>query len=175
MKKLTLILLFLSCINLIAKKDDDILPKNAEGKVIYIEVVEVKGATADKLYSRALGWFEKTFGWQKWQRKEQGLIGATMVFEAVRQSDVRYFIGLVGYRIEFFAEEGQYKYEITDPKHDGWDSGYGSGGDLSDEKPDCGEECSITKEIWILIKKQTDKHVRALIDSLKAAMLKSME
>lgn len=173
----------------------ELFPMDANGKIAFTEIVEMPSMNKDALYSRAYEWFAKTFNSAQsviqMQDKENGkivgkaLIPVTVIMEVPLDQpkfSTTINAGVVNYTLSISVKDGKYKYEVTDFFHnDRNESGFGSGGDLSNEKPEWGKggiddpegapiRDALNKSYWRQIKRQTDENIKALIENLKAFM-----
>lgn len=159
----------------------EIFPRDATGKIVYTEVIEMPNMTKDILYSRAYEWFAKTFNSAQnviqMQDKENGKIVGKGSFGDINITANLGLVtieGKVNFTISVYLKDGKYKYEITDFVHEGmghWSNGVrpANGGALENEKPDCGRS-TITLGKWEKIKIQANERALALIEGLKKAM-----
>jgi hypothetical protein len=113
--------------NVIAQKKQPSVPPpqlpidNITKKIIYQDVVEVKGATADKLYRRALGWFRGYYKNPTEVIRENDSVQKKIVgkprFRISNPPDkegTKTEAGVIQYSITVAAREGRFKYEITE-------------------------------------------------------------
>lgn len=87
------------------------------GKVEYVEVVDVSGATADDLYNRALEWFDNfyTNANSVIEKKEAGqqIFGKHKINLYANVDDTKVHKGFVNYYIDIKFKDGRYRYEIN--------------------------------------------------------------
>lgn len=158
-----------------------LFPLDANGKIIYTEVIEMPNIAKDALYSRAYEWFAKTFNSAQnviqMQDKEAGKIIGKGIFDDMNSPGPLGMAGVKGYMkftISIYLKDGKYKYEITDFVHEGIWTGepYGdpsNGGALENEKPDCGRSV-ISLGKWEKVKIKANERALLLIESLNKAM-----
>ena len=138
---------------------------NKTGKVTYEEVVTVEGTYAEGIYIRANEWFAKTFNSAQdviqMQDKEAGrIIGKGSISVTL----MKYQQGFFEFTISFYAKDGRYKYIITDINHS--NPGGSSGGNIINEKPECGT-FYMTKKQWIKLKIQAEEKISSMASNLK--------
>jgi hypothetical protein len=179
MKIFLLLLSILICSNLVAKDFD--LPKDEVGKVVYTEVVQIDGVLKDELFDRAYSWVLKNANRElQTQVKADGIVigsGHTPTL-SLKKIIVRHNAGIVNYSISVAVKDGRYKYVFFHFEHEGAteNSEWDSGGSLDNEKSVSRKGIrGMHQKVWNQIKEKTDEHIRALIISLKAAMLKKVE
>lgn len=133
----------------------------------YSEVIEVPNVTKNQLYQRALSFFNNSFVSSKEviqnSDKEEGKIFGRGTYEYMK-------INTISYTVEIAVKDGRYKYTISNFRHTGYtDGGVRNGGNLANEKPECGY-IRMTKGYWNKIKTHTDTKTRQLIGNMKAYM-----
>ena len=155
-------------------QEHEVSPPNDGMNFSYSEVVDVNGATKDQLFKSARAWVLDNYGIKK---QEAGVIytddsylgqiaASPIMWVFVNSMGSNINAGSVSYNIMISAKEGKYKYEINDFYHESNRSVYGTGGTLTDEKPDCPEE-EMSELIWTQIKEDSKKKTELLIASLK--------
>jgi hypothetical protein len=137
-------------------------------KVTYWEVVDVAGASADDLFSKA-----KNFGTVD---KENILINdnAEKIYSTKSHFTVTYpspmkglnHTGIVEYVLTVYAKDGKYKYVFTDFMHK---SPKGDGGEVSRSIPACGKY-TLVPAGWGTIKKLTAEEAEKLVVALKKGL-----
>lgn len=143
-----------------------VLPiSTSTGKVTYEDVITIDGLSASQIYVRGNEWFAKTFNSandviQMQDKEAHKIIGKGAISVVLRRANVGYFY----YTISFYAKDGRFKYEITDIYHENINGS--SGGDIINEKPECGT-FSMMKSEWANIKSQANDNILALTMSLK--------
>jgi len=133
------------------------------GKVGHSEVVEVKGAAASTLTSRANTFLTK----KKIEAKTAGtVISGTGTF-IVAYPSIKFGTdkGNVHFNLKLMVKDGKYKMDLTDFKHEGM-HGKSSGGSIDLEKPECGE-VQLSGAAWGQIKEQTLDQLQAFVMELK--------
>jgi hypothetical protein len=165
-KLITLVLVFITTVS---------FSQESRTNWTFSEVVEVPNVTKDELYIRGKSWFAKTFKSAnnviQMDDKDAGKIigkGAIMIesncticgASGIHTSNG----GPVSFTIEVSFKDNKFKYDITGLTH----SAKSPGGNLENEKPDCGG-MAMTKKTWAAIKTQTEEKVLAMITSLKTA------
>jgi hypothetical protein len=169
MKKIVLILLWPSI--LLFSQD---FPINEQGKIVYTEIVNIDSSlTQEQLYLNAREWFARSFRSAndviQMDDKDAGKLigkGNFVIPGGMYLAD-----GRVRFTISVFTKEGRYKYEITDFVHIANDNTY-SGGNLENEKPDCGN-FNMVKKGWLQVKEITQTKVNDIITDLKNSMNKT--
>jgi hypothetical protein len=136
-------------------------------KISFTEVVNVKEATKDVLYTRAknLNMLRDNV---KVDNKADGTYsykGKIKVSYPAPQVGMQHS-GFVNYVVIIFVKDGKYKYTITDFTHE---SDKGNGGKLEGKLPECNKYV-LTAAGWATIKKQTKENSERLIKSIKANM-----
>jgi hypothetical protein len=136
-------------------------------KVTYSEVISVNGATKDVLYSRAknLNMIRENV---KADNKAEGTYsykGQIKVNYPAPQVGMKHN-GTVNYLVTMFLKDGKYKYTISDFTHS---SDKGNGGKLEGKLPECNKYV-LTTAGWAEIKRQTDTHMKTLINNIKLNM-----
>ncbi|MEX0813113.1 MAG: DUF4468 domain-containing protein [Chitinophagales bacterium] len=116
MKFISATILFL-CFNLFVNAQS--LPLNEEtGKVEFIEVVEVPGASADQLYKRAEKWFDEfyTNAGSVIKERETGkrIFGKHKINLYADDAGTEVHKGFVNYYIEIGFKDGRYRYKIDE-------------------------------------------------------------
>lgn len=139
---------------------------NTAGKIGHSEVVEVKGATASTLTSRATAFLQS-------KKIEAKTVGTTISGEGafvVSYPSVKKAMenGYVKFKVKIMVKDGKYKVDLTDFHHEGM-QGRSSGGPLELEKPECGE-VQLLYGSWIKIKEQNQEHLKAFVQDLKTKM-----
>ena len=175
-KKLFTIIILMASLSCIAQE----WPIDKEtGKITFTKVVQVDSASKSVLYNRAMEWFAKTYNSSKdvlqIEDKEAGkLYGKALLSVYVTQID-RTNWGSVHYEISITVKDNRYKYTITNLYHEGNRAAKGtsagaSGGNLENEKPECG--WIMNKKCWSVIKQQTYDYMIEITSSLKDSMSK---
>lgn len=158
----------------------ELMPLDANGKIVYTEVVEMPNVIKDALYSRAYEWFAKSFKDAKnviqMQDKDAGKIIGKGIFDGINVKccmGLSSVIGYVQFTLSIYLKDGKYKYEITDFVHEGhWSSNASiqvNGGSLDNEKPESGKSY-LTQKKWKEVKELTNERVLLFIESLIKAM-----
>lgn len=158
------------------------LPTNEQtGKVVYEGVVEVDSVFAGQLYSRAKLWLANAFVKSKNVIDLDDPSGNTIIAKGnapviIMGNFGKESGGYISFKLSLFFKDGRYKYILTDFDHvyDGGKAGFGSGGDIENEKPACGT-FYLTMKNWTRIKDQTDKIANGLVISLQTEMVKGQE
>ncbi len=135
-------------------------------KMGHSEIVDVKGATAATLTTRAKDFMtlkrieSKTVG-----NTISGTGTFTVSYQSVKKGTEN---GHVKFEIKLMVKDGKYKMDLTDFKHEGI-QGKSTGGSLDLEKPECGET-QITTAAWASIKEQAQAQLKAFVQELKTKM-----
>lgn len=135
-------------------------------KVVHSEIVEVKGATAQTLTSRATTFLQlkkieaKTVG-----NVLSGVGTLTVSYPSIKKGTES---GFVKFNLKMMIKDGKYKVDLTDFKHEGM-HGKSSGGPIELEKPECGE-AQISGVGWAAIKEQTQVQLKAFVQEMKIKM-----
>lgn len=102
-----------------AQEGQDIVPVNAEGMIMYREVVEQPGP-ADSLYLRSIGWLNSEFSnpWDvsRERRREDGILSgiARLTLQGTDTDGVNKNLGLVEYTFTIESKDGRYRFTFTD-------------------------------------------------------------
>ena len=155
-------------------------PAQEADKFQYEEVIEVQGATKDQLFRTARAWFLKNYSEKATGEKviytDDSYLGEMAanpnMFIEIRLMGSKISAGAINYNIVVAAKEGKYKYSISGFYHESNRSTFGSGGPLTKESPECGEE-EMSLETWNVIKKQCVENTAKLIEDLKKSMAES--
>ena len=172
MKRLLIIILMLASVSLNAQ-NWPIDPTTKE--INFTSVVTIDSAAKNDLFVRANEWFAKTFNDSKeviqMSDKESGKIVGKGIFKVYFHSFGTKDAGYVHYTISIMVKDGRYKYSLNDLYHsnEGATPGIGSGGNLINEKADCGN-FNLTKKIFDEIKLQAYDQSMALVESLNTFM-----
>lgn len=156
-----------------------ILPVDSTtNKITYSEVVAVDGNSAGVLYSKVKDWLTVSFKDSKNVLDLDDAINFKIVgkwqFSVWQMGNLGKEPngGHVDYTLTIMLKDNRYKYIITDFYHDR-DSktpgGYGAGGNLELETPQCGK-FFMTMKNWGRIQEQTDTYIKQLVQSLKVHM-----
>ena len=135
----------------------------------YSEVVEVKGVDKNALYQRAIEWVNENFKSAKAAiqvaDKEAGNIMAKGSMELALPAE-----DFVSFSLSIMVKDGKYKYIMKDFYHTGrTDGGQRNGGDLANEKPECGGG-RMTGRYWGKIKTSTAANAEKLVATLNSKM-----
>ncbi|HVW97691.1 MAG TPA: DUF4468 domain-containing protein [Mucilaginibacter sp.] len=119
MKRILILLLFVCCFVRLAFAQKDSLAVDENNKLIYYQVVEQPGLTADTLYSRALYFFDKAYppGALRLTTADQSgfKLSGTGAFEVSRKSALTsHPDGSVAFTIQVDVKDGKYRYWLTD-------------------------------------------------------------
>ena len=155
---------------------EEVTQENAT-KMEYAEVVTVEGATKDQLFRIARKWFQKNYS--------EKTVGESVIYTddsylgEMAASPNMWVVahsfgknteaGAVNYTIVIAAKEGKYKYTISGFYHESNRSRFGSGGDLNNANPDCGEE-EMSAIAWTEIKADCKMKTDKLVAELKEVM-----
>ena len=151
-------------------------PDNS-AKFEYSEVIDVEGATKDQLFRTARKWFQKNYS--------EKAVGESVIYTddsylgemaaspnmwvEARIQGKNAGAGAVNYTIIIAAKDGKYKYGISGFYHESSRSRFGSGGDLNNASPDCGEE-SMSMISWEEIKADCRAKTDKIVEQLKLTM-----
>lgn len=80
--------------------------------------------------------------------------------------------GYVHFTAKIQVKDGKYKYTFSDFSHEAYEKHYGTGGDLTRKKPECGT-FGMSLGYWRQIKAYTNSDVKSLISSLEKSMRSS--
>ena len=157
-------------------------PTNKQtGKVVYEGVVEVDSVSADQLYSRAKLWLANVFVKSRNVIDLDDPSSNTIVAKGNAPVIIMGNLGkedggYISFKLSLFFKDSRYKYILTDFDHvyDGGKAGFGSGGDIENEKPACGT-FYLTMKNWTRIKEQTDEIANGLVSSLQTEMARGQE
>lgn len=144
------------------------LPKNAEGKIEYTEVMEVSGKSADELFENAKQWALAT----EHKKKEEAAADHKIVFTGaipVNYPSVKkggFDDGFVNYEVAIFCKDGRYKYRVFNLKHVGE---HENGGALENYRPKCGT-AYLLQTSWGKIKKDAALAMEKRIKTMKDRM-----
>lgn len=158
------------------------------GKITYKGVVELKGMTAQQLYSNGKAWFSKAFGSGKAvidfdDNTNYKIIGKGKIPILVKGNLGKQPGGYVNFTISLFFKDGKYKYIFTNFYHEGEDYPNSfnnsmihcnSAGPLEIEKQTGAfsqNNWFAWKDNWHYLKEQTNEAVLSLILSLKQNMI----
>jgi len=146
-------------------------------KIEYAEVVTVDGATKDQLFRTARKWFQKNYS-----EKAVGedviytddsylgeMAASPNLWVEVHSFGKNSGAGAVNYTIVIAAKEGKYKYTLSGFYHESNRSRFGSGGDLNNAAPDCGEE-EMSAIAWEEIKTDCKAKTEKIVAQLKEVM-----
>lgn len=136
-------------------------------KVGHSEIVEVSGATAQVLSSRATTYLKS----KKVETKVAGIAisgtgSFTVSYPSVKKGMTE--SGYVKFNIKIMVKEGKYKIDLSEFRHEGI-KGQSAGGSIDQEKPICGET-QISNVAWLKIKEQNQEHLKNFIAELKSNM-----
>jgi hypothetical protein len=148
-----------------------VLPHNQEtGLIEFTGLVKVDSSlTQQILYTKAKEWFANSFKSAKdviqMDDKVAGIIVGKGNFSESKTC------GIVNFTMKVQVKDGRYKYWVSNFKHEEHTRGW-SGGNLENEKPDCGYYF-MAKKVWLkFIPFAVDQHVNYMIQSLKVALSK---
>lgn len=113
-----LLLLLLLLLPVLPLQGQASLPLDANGKVVFYEVVNAEGLPKEALYANAIGWFnEHTTDW----KEESGRDSASYRFTASRQFPVyakgyvsKQLHGTISYRLTLEIKDNRYRYYCND-------------------------------------------------------------
>lgn len=160
MKKYILFLTTLFTFSLVSQN-------NTVTKVGHSEIVDVTGATAQTLTSRATTYLKS----KKIETKVAGIVisgigSFTVSYPSVKKGMTE--SGYVKFIVKILVKEGKYKIDLSEFKHEGI-KGQSAGGSIDLEKPVCGET-QISNLAWLKIKEQTQEQLKNFIAELKSNM-----
>lgn len=160
MKKYILLTMAFFTMSLIAQN-------NVVVKIGHTEIVDVAGATAQILTSRATTFLKS----KKIDSKVAGInITGTGSFTVSYPSVKRGMTesGYVKFFVKILVKDGKYKIDLSDFKHEGI-KGQSAGGSIDLEKPVCGET-QISNAAWAKIKEQAQEQLKSFVQELKNNM-----
>ena len=166
MKKLSLIFSFLLFVLLVNAQNE--LPINEQtGKVTFLEVVDAKGLTAQKLYELTKSWAESKGYVSQEDIAGDRIVykGSTKVYYPSASGGGTTDEGVVHFSVSGFFKDGKYRIIITDFTHEG-NGKLPDGGKLENESPECGK-IKMTGRGWVTIKNKTRENVDELIADIK--------
>jgi hypothetical protein len=167
MKKIAFLVLILMSVSITVKSQKYVIDK----------IIDSDSTSKDVLYFRAMEWFSTTYKSAsdviQMNDKDQGIIiGKGAMKTYVKILGTREYAGLVYYTIKLSFKDNKYRYEINNVYHDrAYSKLSGSGGDLNNETPACGN-LNMPKKYWQTIKYYADEGLNNLIASLETAMQK---
>jgi len=145
------------------------LPQNTDiDKLIFSDVIYTdNNISSDEMLIIARQWYSKLFDTPPffYQTDSNGniLTGKGKIFTG--SSGRNLYAGIVEFSLELQFKDGKYKYIVSNLIHTAFEPEY-SGGDLDDNKPDCGT-LNISKRQWKKIKDSSENKVMDLINNLK--------
>lgn len=174
MVKNTILAIFMAAS--IATSAQEATQENAT-KMEYNEVVTVDGATKDQLFRTARKWFQKNYSHKAVGEDviytDDSYLGemaaSPNMWVEVQSFGKNSGAGAVNYTIVIAAKEGKYKYTLSGFYHESNRSKFGSGGDLNNAAPDCGEE-EMSAIAWAEIKADCKDKTEKVIVKLKEVM-----
>lgn len=138
------------------------------------KVVKVDSVLKEALYTRAKLWIATSYNSAQnviqLDDKENNTIVVKALFSVTASAGLmsRQEEGLVKYTLTIQCKDGRYKYTLEDFIHE-CTVGYGSGGNLNNKKPDCGN-FSLPKAGWEDIKSQAVSYANHLELSIEEGM-----
>lgn len=137
------------------------------GEVNYTEVVKADSLSADQLYGNAKFFVANAFKSAKDVTQLQDDNAKSVVckgnFTGYRGN------GFIDFTLSIQCKDGRYKYSISNLVHRTIYRNQYAGGNLANEKPDCGT-FYMPKKYWNNLKSYADATVQALIFDLKKKM-----
>lgn len=143
-----------------------VMAQNNLGKIGFTEVVDVAGATASTLSTRANTFLNskkietKTVG-----NTISGIGTFTVAYPSVKKATEN---GYVKFDAKIMVKDGKYKVDLTNFRHEGM-QGRSTGGSLDLDKPECGE-AQLTATAWVKIKEQNQSLLDSFVQELKTKM-----
>jgi len=138
------------------------------------KIVTVDSISKEELFGRAKLWVATSYNSAKnvvqLDDKENTTIVIKALFPVTAKAGlmIRMEQGNVKYTLTIQCKDGRYKYTLTDFIHE-CHTGYGSGGNLSNEIPDCGYG-RCPKGGWMDIKGQGETYIKNLEISIVEGM-----
>jgi hypothetical protein len=166
----TFLLLFASILITICN-GQDIDPQT--GRITYTGVVQVEGASADQLFSRATLWYASTFksagsAIDLSDRASGVIVSAPGVnFPAfyVKKNGTKIEDGVIKFSLKIECREGRFKYTLTNLEHANGNTC--SGGEL--ERASAAGMC-FWNNLWASMKAEAHTTVQELVANLQKAM-----
>ena len=185
MKKL-IIVLILSNLSLAVFSqygEDDYKEKTAAAAPTIFEFKGVitldSSLTKDVLYERAREWFSKNVRSSKdaidYSDKQEGkILGSFFIETPLTGGMGQWTESAVRFKAAIYIKDGRYKYELSDFNHIDLNlRNYpDAGGNLSNEKPVCGN-MGLMKKHWKVIKEITENKIDRMLLSLNESMKKN--
>jgi hypothetical protein len=157
----------------VSKESTAVKPEKLE----YGEIVDVPGATKDQLFRTARKWFQKNYSEKAVGENviytDDSYLGemaaSPYIWVEARVQGKPTGAGSVNYNIIIAAKEGKYKYSLSGFYHESNRSQFGSGGDMNNAVPDCGEELT-SLAAWAEIKADCKAKAEKIVQELKETM-----
>jgi len=173
---ITSVLLALSMVAVSQEAAPEAAKENTD-KMEYGAIIDVAGATKDQLFRTARKWFQKNYS-----KKAVGedviytddsylgeMAASPNMWVEARIQGKPTNAGAVNYTIIIAAKEGKYKYSLSGFYHESNRSQFGSGGDLNNANPDCGEE-EMSAVTWAEIQADCREKTEKIVEELKEIM-----